>query len=109
VNPHSEEMDLRLSGTALVCVMQMEQRLPRALTSKDVFLQIQESICGAVPPLPMHTEESWMRGRQTSLQAVGTSPSVIPSATIKRMAGTKAKRTGRAKDRMLYYFDENEE
>jgi hypothetical protein len=90
-----------LSVTALVCVMQMAQRLPRATTSKDVFLQIQFSIWSAVPPLFWHTDESWTRGRQTAWHAVGTSPFVIPSAAINRMAGTKASRVGKAKERMI--------
>jgi hypothetical protein len=81
--------------------MQMAQRLPSDLTSKEVLSQMQFSICGAVPPLFIHTEESSMSGRQTSLQALGTSPEVMPSATINRMAGIRAKRTGKAKDRMM--------
>lgn len=64
--------------------MQIAQSDPIDLTSKDVFLQIQ-SDSADVRLLELLTEQvvdNWIKGLQTDLQMVGTSPSLSPAARL---------------------------
>jgi len=84
VKPQLEETVWRSGVTALTWVRQMAHRLPIALTSNDVLLQMQSDSGWESddPLLVLQVPDNWTRGLQTDLHAAGTSLSVIPPARV---------------------------